>query len=218
MDRILFFTYFAATELSADDPCDEVLDCAKSASDPCGEGEYCANDLFDEEGLECANDTWELDVVFSDDTFDEVLDSADLDTGEVLEDIPVVGVCRDELSRKLDRPRKLKVEFFGQAETVPSSRDDGHVSSSLDAGGLVIQAIQRANEGIDYQREGGSCSRGSNQALDRPEYDEYAGILLPKDLVRQAKKDELEFVRSKRVWRVVPRSHAGHRRIIGTRW
>ena len=49
LDRILFFTYFAATELSADDPCDEVLDCAKSASDPCGEGEDCANDLFDED-------------------------------------------------------------------------------------------------------------------------------------------------------------------------
>ena len=36
--------------------------------------------------------------------------------------------------------------------------------------------------------------------------------------MRQAKKDELEFVRSKRVWRVVPRSHAGRRKIIGTRW
>ena len=117
-------------------------------------------------------------------------------------------MCRHELSRKLDRPRKLRVEFFGQVETVPSSRDGGHVSSSLDVGGPLIQAVQSANEGSEHS---------SNKALDRPVYDEYTGILLPKDLVRQAKKDELEFVRSKRVWRVVPRSRAGHRRIIGTR-
>ena len=144
--------------------------------------------------------------------------TADLDTGEVLEDIPVVGMCRNELSRKLDRPRKLKVEFFGENEIVPSSRDVGHVSSSLDADRPVIQAIQRASEGITLQCNEVSYSSDSNQALDRPEYDEYTGILLPKDLVRQAKKDELDFVRSKRVWRVVPRSHAGRRRIIGTRW
>ena len=82
----------------------------------------------------------------------------------------------------------------------------------------MINAIQRADEGSDYWHEGVSCSRGSSKALDRPEYDEYTGILLPKDLVRQAKKDELEFVRSKRVWRIVPRSHAGRRRILGTLW
>ena len=137
--------------------------------------------------------------------------TADLDAGQVLEDAPVVGMCRNELSRKLDRPRKLRVEFFGEPKTVPSSRDGGHGSSSLDAGGkegaqsrgcageLVIHAIQRANEGSDYRHEGGSCSHGTDKALDRPEYDEYTGILLPKDLVRQAKKDELEFVKSKRV-------------------
>lgn len=125
LDSILFFTHFAATELSADDPCDEVLDCAKSASDPCGEGEDCANDLFDEEGLECANDTWELDVVFSDDTFDEVLDSAesaddpcdegvDCASNKVLDcfnvDVRCVhDPCDDFLQRKLKKQIIFKI-------------------------------------------------------------------------------------------------------------
>ena len=75
--------------------------------------------------------------------------TADLDTGEVLEDVLVASMCRNELSRKLDRPRKLRVEFFGEPKTVPSStgcwaralapgwaaRDGGLESSSLDAGG-----------------------------------------------------------------------------------
>ena len=72
--------------------------------------------------------------------------TADLDAGEVLEAVPVVGMCRNELPRKLDIPRKLRVEFFGEPETVPSSRDGGRVSSFLDAGGGASHGL-RGKEG-----------------------------------------------------------------------
>ena len=48
--------------------------------------------------------------------------------------------------------------------------------------------------------------------------DEYTGEVLDPVLVRQGKEEELKYFRSKRVWRVVPRSRAAGHRILGTRW
>ena len=71
---------------------------------------------------------------------------------------------QDELSRKLDRPRKLRVEFFGEPETVPSSRDSGHVSSSPDAGGpkMVPTSVDggHVSSFLDIGGKEGAQSRG----------------------------------------------------------
>ena len=49
-------------------------------------------------------------------------------------------------------------------------------------------------------------------------YDEYTGEVLPYDLARQAKQEEMDFFRKKVVWKVVPRSRMRGARVSGTRW
>ena len=41
----------------------------------------------------------------------------DLETGEVLADEDVAGMSDDELRRPLDKPRKLRVEFYSQTSS-----------------------------------------------------------------------------------------------------
>jgi hypothetical protein len=49
-------------------------------------------------------------------------------------------------------------------------------------------------------------------------YDEYTGEPLDADLVRKAMEEELDYFRTKDVWKVVPRAQAAGRRVVGTRW
>ena len=48
--------------------------------------------------------------------------------------------------------------------------------------------------------------------------DEYSGEPLDAKLVKQGMHEELQYFQSKNVWKVVPRSRAAGRRVIGTRW
>ena len=48
--------------------------------------------------------------------------------------------------------------------------------------------------------------------------DEYTGEALDADFVAKGKKEELDFFKSKAVWRVVPRTRTQGQRVVGTRW
>jgi hypothetical protein len=99
----------------------------------------------------------------------------------------------------------------------------------------LVAAIVR---GLQAQREEDSKMRGCAPPLsaaimqaivhDAPKahafknakvvYDEYTGEPLDADLVRKAMEEELNYFKTKNVWKVVPRSQAAGRRVVGTRW
>ena len=64
----------------------------------------------------------------------------------------------------------------------------------------------------------------SAMAVEKPTWDdkvvrdEYTGEPLDLELVRKGKAEELKYFKSKEVWRVVPRTRAAGRCVVGTRW
>jgi hypothetical protein len=95
---------------------------------------------------------------------------------------------------------------------------------------VIVRALQLQRE-CDHQAGCAECPLNSAlaQALTDEEgirtfqmvkeaRDEYTGEELDAALVHEAKKEELAYFKSKRVWRVVPRHRARGQRVVGTRW
>ena len=95
---------------------------------------------------------------------------------------------------------------------------------------VIVRGLQLQRE-CDHQAGCAECPLNSAlaQALTDEEgirtfqmvkeaRDEYTGEELDAALVHEAKKEELAYFKSKRVWRVVPRHRARGQRVVGTRW
>ena len=113
------------------------------------------------------------------------------------------------------------VEFAMKASTkamkgIPVSSEGALVQTVADVAGLKkLESTEVLNSSVDANAHGGSIGavlRGNAY------WDDVRGGWLDQARVREARLEELSFMRKERLWDVVPRSRAVGHRVVSVRW